>query len=348
MIELSGDFNCLVLAKISMGEQSASFLLISEYQLFALYKYLILHIMKRDIMRFIFAAVFLCGASLYPAGLSAQDDLMNILEKNVPQKTGYTVTSFFSTRIMDGHSVELMPAGQLDLRISHRFGILNQGLYNLFGIDQINNVRFGLEYGFLDGLMAGVGRSLYEKTYDAYVKIAILRQSTGEASMPVSFTAVTSVAIRSFDYGANVPFATRTSYVAQVLAARRINPQLSLQISPSFVHHNLLPTVVNSHNLFAIGAGGKLSLTKRLSFNAEYYYRINPESYENQNTYNPLTLGLDIYTGGHVFQLMLTNSIGTIEKAFIGETTERWKNGGIHFGFNISRVFTLKKTEGME
>lgn len=299
-------------------------------------------------MRLIFTAVFLCGAALFPAGLSAQEDLMNILEKNVPDKSGYAVTSFFSTRILDGHSVELMPAGQLDLRISHRFGMLNQGLYNLFGIDQINNVRFGLEYGFLDRFMAGIGRSMYEKTFDAFAKINLLRQSTGPEPMPLTLSAVASAAIRSQDYGVQVPFASRTSYVAQVLAARRFNQKLSLQISPSFVHHNLLPTAVNSHNLFAIGAGGKLSLTKRISFNAEYYYKLNTKSYENQETYDPLTLGFDIYTGGHVFQLMLTNSIATLEKAFIGETTERWTNGGIHFGFNISRVFTLKKPSGIQ
>jgi hypothetical protein len=304
--------------------------------------------MKINVRRLIFSAAFLCAVSLYPAGIIAQDDLMNILEKNVPQKTDYSVATFFSTRIMDGHSVELMPPWQLDLRISHRFGMLNQGVYNLFGIDQINNVRFGLEYGFSDWLMAGFGRSLYDKTYDVFAKFNILRQTTGAESRPVSLTGVISFAMRTLDYKVHVPTASRQAYVAQLLAARRINRQLSLQVTPSFVHHNLLPTVVSSHNLFAIGAGGKLNMTKRISFNAEYYYVANLSDYENQKTYNPLTLGFDIYTGGHVFQLMLTNSIGTIEKAFIGETTESWRNGGIHFGFNISRVFTLKKTSGME
>jgi hypothetical protein len=194
--------------------------------------------------------------------------------------------------------------------------------------------------------MAGIGRSLYDKTYDAFAKFTILRQSSGAASIPLSLSAVTSVAIRSLDYGVNVPFATRSAYVAQVLAARRINQKLSLQVTPSFVHYNLLPTETDANNLFAIGAGGKLSLTKRISFNAEYYYQVNPASYQNQKTYNPLTLGFDIYTGGHVFQLMLTNSTGMIEKAFISETTERWIKGGIHFGFNISRVFTLRKPSG--
>lgn len=302
--------------------------------------------MKREIRTFILTAVILCGGSLFNASLFAQDDLMNILEKNVPEKAAYPVNTFFSTRILDGHSVELMPAGQLDVRISHRFGTLNQGAYNFFGIDQIYNVRFGLEYGFLDRFMAGIGRSLYDKTYDAFAKFTILRQTKGDASQPLSLSAFTSFAVRSLDYGVQVPFSTRTAFVAQVLAARRLNPKLSLQITPTFVHHNLLATEVSSHNLVAIGAGGKINLTKRISFNAEYFYQVNPAAYQNQKTYNPLTLGFDIYTGGHVFQLMLTNSVGMIEKGFIAETTDRWNKGGIHFGFNISRVFTLKKHSG--
>ncbi|HLP71327.1 MAG TPA: DUF5777 family beta-barrel protein [Bacteroidales bacterium] len=304
--------------------------------------------MKKDSKHFIPVTVILCRLLLFPSALTAQEDLMNILEKNVPDKSGYTVNTFFSTRILNGHSVELMPAGQLDVRISHRFGTLNQGAYNFFGIDQIYNVRFGLEYGFHDRLMAGVGRSLYDKTYDAFAKFAILRQSAGAASAPLTLSAVASVAIRSLDYIVKVPFSTRTAYSAQILAARRFNPKLSLQVTPSFVHYNLLPAAVDSYNLFAIGAGGKFNLAKRISFNAEYYYLINPEAYQNQTTYNPLTLGFDIYTGGHVFQLMLTNSTGMIEKAFMGETIERWTKGGIHFGFNISRVFTLKKPSGIE
>ncbi|MGE5458402.1 MAG: DUF5777 family beta-barrel protein [Methanococcaceae archaeon] len=304
--------------------------------------------MKRVIRNFILTTVILCGGSLFNANLFAQDDLMSILEKSIPEKAGYPVNTFFSTRILDGHSVELMPAGQLDVRISHRFGTLNQGSYNFFGIDQIYNVRFGLEYGFLDRLMAGIGRSLYDKTYDAFAKFTLLRQSEGEASQPLSLSAFTSFAVRSMDYGVNVPFSTRTAYVAQVLAARRLNQKLSLQVTPTFVHHNLLSTEISSRNLFALGAGGKFNLTKRVSFNAEYYYQLNPSDYQNQKTYNPLTLGFDFYTGGHVFQLMLTNSIGIIEKGFIGETTDRWNKGGIHFGFNISRVFTLKKNSGAE
>jgi hypothetical protein len=303
--------------------------------------------MKQNVKRFIFSGILICVA-LFPAvSLFAQDDLMNILEKNVPEKSDYPVNTFFSTRILDGHSVEQMPAGQLDVRISHRFGTLNQGLYNFFGIDQIYNVRFGLEYGFSDRFMAGIGRSLYDKTFDAFAKFTILRQSEGSAAKPFTLSAFASAAIRSLDYGVKVPFATRASYVAQILAARKVNQMLSLQITPTFIHRNLLTTSVNSHNLFAIGAGGKVSLTKRISFNAEYYYQVNAAYYANQKTYNPLTLGFDFYTGGHVFQLMLTNSIGIIEKSFIGETTDRWRKGGIHFGFNISRVFTLKKHSGI-
>jgi hypothetical protein len=105
----------------------------------------------------------------------------------------------------------------------------------------------------------------------------------------------------------------------------------------------MVSTEPDPNDLFSIGAGGRIKITKRISFNAEYYYLFNPMTYMGQPVYNPLTIGVDIETGGHVFQLMLTNSVAMIEKGFIGETTGQWKEGDIHLGFNISRVFTLKK-----
>jgi len=131
--------------------------------------------------------------------------------------------------------------------------------------------------------------------------------------------------------------------VTQLLIARKVNQLLSLQLTPSYVHRNLVATELDPNDLFAIGAGGRIKLAKRISFNAEYYYLINPKSYLSQKVYDPLSLGFDIETGGHVFQLIFTNSLAMIEKGFIGETTGNWGKGDIHFGFNISRVFTLRK-----
>jgi Membrane bound beta barrel domain (DUF5777) len=283
--------------------------------------------------------------SMIPFSIFAQDDLMDLLNKNAPAEINLTTATFKSTRIMNGHSIERMHPGQLDFRISHRFGRLNSGAYELWGLDQAN-IHFSLEYGILKWLMIGVGRGTYEKTYDGFAKFTILRQSTGAKEMPVSLSAFSSVAINSLkwtDPERTNYFSSRLSYVAQVLVARKFSPSLSFQLTPSYVHRNMVSTELDPNDLFAIGAGGRMKLSKRVSFNAEYYLLANPKEYMSQQIYNPLSVGFDIETGGHVFQIIFTNSVAMIEKGFIGETTGSWGKGDIHLGFNISRVFNLKK-----
>jgi hypothetical protein len=278
-------------------------------------------------------------------GLFAQDDLMDLLDKNAEPETNYATATFKSTRVMNGHSIEHMPPGQLDVRISHRFGTINSGIYEYFGLDQ-SNVHFGLDYGIFKWLMIGVGRGTYEKTYDGFAKFTILRQSSGAKVMPVSVSWFSSFAITSLrwaDTSRTNYFSSRLSYVHQVLIARKISPSFSIQLAPTLVHRNLVATEFDPNDVYSIGAGGRMKLTKRISLNAEYYYMINPKSYMSKKVYNPLSVGFDIETGGHVFQFIFTNSVAMIEKGFIGETTGRWLKGDIHFGFNISRVFTFKK-----
>ena len=285
--------------------------------------------------------------SLIASGIFAQDDLMNILNQNTPAETNYTTATFKSTRIMNGHSIERMPAGQLDVRISHRFGTLNSGAYNFFGLDQ-SNIHLSLEYGITNWLMIGVGRSEFEKTFDGFAKFSILRQSTGAKEMPVSVSVLTSVALKTLKFPDQTRtnyFTSRLAYVGQVLVARKINEIFSVQLTPSYVHRNLVATELDPNDIWALGAGARLKITKRISLNGEYYYIANPKTYLSQQIYNPLSVGFDIETGGHVFQLFFTNSLGMTEKQFIGGTTGQWKKGDIHFGFNISRVFTLKKNK---
>jgi hypothetical protein len=290
-----------------------------------------------------FAVIFFL--LLISSSLFSQDDLLNLLNKNEEPQINFASATFKSTRIMNGHSVERMPSGQLDVRISHRFGRVNLGAYEFFGLDQ-SSVHFGLEYGIFNWLMLGVGRGTYEKTYDGFAKFTILRQSTGARVMPVSVSVLSSVAATSVkwsDPSRKNYFSSRLSYVSQVLIARKINQSFSVQLTPSFVHRNLVATELDPNDLWSVGAGGRMKLTKRISLNAEYYYLMNPRTYLSQKVYNPLSVGFDIETGGHVFQLIFTNSLAMIEKGFIGETTGSWLKGDIHFGFNISRVFTLKK-----
>ena len=282
--------------------------------------------------------------SLIPLIMFGQEDLMDLLNKDSKPEISYATATFKSTRIMNGHSIERMPPGQLDFRISHRFGRINSGAYEFFGLDQAN-IHFGLEYGIMKWLMVGIGRGTYEKTFDGFAKFTLLRQSTGERLMPVSVSLFSSAALKSVKWADPLRtnyFSSRLAYVGQILIARKINQGFSLQLTPSYVHRNLVATEIDPNDLFAIGAGGRMKLTKRISLNAEYYYLANPKNYMSLQVYDPLSVGFDIETGGHVFQLIFTNSVAMIEKGFIGETTGSWLKGDIHFGFNISRVFTLK------
>jgi len=227
--------------------------------------------------------------------------------------------------------------GSLEFLIAHRFGRLNSGAYELFGLDNAN-VRFGIDYGFTDRLTAGFGRNSFEKTFDAFVKFALLRQQTGTQSIPVSITLFGSGAVNSLrpiDPDVEVAFSERISYTYQALIGRKMSSKLSLQLMPTVVHFNIVPEG-QQNDLLALGLGGRYLLTKRLSVNAEYYYRFGEQDLE---TYDALAIGIDLETGGHVFQLQFTNSRSMNEKGFIRETTGNFFDGDIHFGFNITRTF---------
>ena len=279
----------------------------------------------------------------------AQDttNLMSELEKEAEQnQTNFTTATFKSTRIINGHSVETLPAHVLDLRISHRFGTLNGGIYNFFGLDNAT-MRLGFDYGITNNVMIGVGHSTFQKTYDAFLKAKVLRQSTGQVAMPVTVTLLAAVAINSLrpadfyakpDSGVAVK---RASFVLQALIARKFSEEFSLQLMPTYIHADNISFVHSKHDVLAIGIGGRHKISKRMSVNAEYYYQLPGNKAED--SHNVLSFGIDIGTGGHVFQLHFTNSIGLTEKNFITENTGRWDKGDILFGFNISRVFQLKK-----
>ena len=284
---------------------------------------------------------------LFSFNLKAQDldDLLNDATKN---NTEVTTATFKSTRIILGHSIERMQKGQLDFRISHHFGKLNSGSYNLWGLDGPAAIHLSLEYGIADWVMVGAGRGNYEKTYDGFVKFSLLRQSKGEKNMPVSVSLLSTVAYNSLNkpqLGFHIYEWDRFSYVGQVLIARKFNERLSVEINPTLVHRNLVDTELDPNDVFSIGTGLRFKLLKRVSFNAEYYFVYKPlPDYQSMKIHDPLSLGFDIETGGHVFQLFISNSDPMIEKGFITETTGNWADGGIHFGFNISRVFSLKRT----
>ena len=290
-------------------------------------------------------SVFVLGMIAFQAIPAEGQDLDALLEKETKPQVTYATATFKSTRIINGHSVERMKKNQLEFRVSHRFGEINSGSYNFWGIDQ-GTIHLSLEYGLTDWLELGIGRSTYEKTADAFAKVSILRQSSGEKNMPIQLSSVTSTEVITLNTNPAMQknFSSRMSFVQQILIARKLNESLSLQLTPTYIHRNLVPTELDKNDLFALGAGGRYKLTKRMALNVEYYYvyRANASSLPVKY-YNPLSVGIDIETGGHVFQIMLTNSQAMREGGFIGKTTGGWGDGGIHLGFNISRVFSFTK-----
>jgi hypothetical protein len=271
---------------------------------------------------------------------SSDEDLLSLIGGEEEQS--YTTATFKTTRIINMQSVENAAAGVMDFRISHRFGFINTGAYDLFGLDQAL-MRIGLEYGVTNRLMVGVGRSNVNKAYDSFLKYKILRQGTGKHNIPVSISYFASAVCNTVhwtDPTRDNYFSSRMQYTHQLLIARKFNNDLSLQLTPTLVHKNLVPTLKDKNDILALGFGGRYKLTQRFSVNGEYIY-VLPNQISTEY-YNSLSLGVDIETGGHVFQLHLTNSTSMLEPGFITESVGQWKNGGIHFGFNVSRVFTVK------
>lgn len=281
---------------------------------------------------------------------SDSDDLMAMLdeEDKGKAKKEYTTATFKTTRLINGHSIENTAKGVLDFKVLHRFGELKTGFSGFFGLEGANT-RIGFDYGITDWLMVGIGRSTYQSEYDGFTKIKLLRQQEGKG-MPISLSYMGAMSIQSMPApslpaGQEYHFSNRMYYVNQLLIARKFNQWFSLQLMPTHVHYNLVSTTAEPNDMFVMGIGGRIKLSNRISFNAEYYYRLEGNQLGNTNEkyYNSLSLGFDIETGGHVFQLMFTNSPAMTERAFIGQTNANWGDGNIRFGFNISRVFTIVK-----
>ena len=282
--------------------------------------------------------------------IQAQDiDLNQMLEeeqkKEAKDKINYTIATFKTTRLINGQSIETTQQGVMDLKISHRFGTVNGGAYEFFGLDNAS-MRFGFDFGLSPKLMIGVGRSTYQKQFDGFIKYKLLRQSTGKRNMPISLALMTSAMVTTLKWTDPTRpnyFSSRLQYAHQIIIARKFSESTSIQLMPTLVHYNLVTNANDPNDIIAIGIGGRQKITPRISINAEYYYQL--PAYKLPNTTNSLSFGVDIETGGHVFQLHFTNSRGMTERTFISETAGKWEKGDILFGFNISRVFTIKKVK---
>ena len=269
----------------------------------------------------------------------AQNDLLSLLGSAEPM---YITSTFKGKKIVNGQSVELTSKGVLQFQIQHRFGTLNSGFYNLFGLDN-SQIRLGFDYGIKDWMSVGVGRSSALKTIDASTKIRLKRQSNIDKNFPFTIATNSAVFIKQYRWiemeEESFVFSNQLSYAHQLLIARKINRDLSVQISPTFVHYNSVK-YGKKNDRISLGFGARQKLNSRISVNAEYFMQTKAKL--NNDV---LSFGFDIETGGHVFQLHLSNSPAMIEPAFIHQTIGNWRDADIYFGFNISRVFTIKENK---
>ncbi len=277
-------------------------------------------------------------ALIFSLTLAAQDDLLSMLEDEQGDQKTLTEATFKGTRLINGHSIETRKKGVMDFIIAHRFGTIDGGGYELFGLDNAT-IRIGLEYALNDRLYLGLGRSSFEKTYDSFIKYRIVRQSTGKGSIPFSATWLSSIALKTLkDPEYDLSLANRLANTHSLLLARKLNSSISLQLVPTWVHRNLIRVEDINNDIFALGMGGRVKFSQRLALCVEYYHQFQQL---NENTRNSLAIGIDLETGGHVFQLQFTNATSMVPKGFISETTNNFFDGEIHFGFNISRTFQV-------
>jgi hypothetical protein len=277
---------------------------------------------------------------LTSASLKAQDSTM---QNNEPE-TKYITRTFFGTRVLNGHSVETTGKGILELKIQHRMGRLDQGFNELFGLDQAS-FAFGFEYGITDWLMAGLGRSTVGKQYDGFVKAKLLRQCTGKKNIPLTVVALAGMSINGTPWSnpdRKNYFSSRLSYTYQLIIGRKFGSRFGLQISPTWIHRNLVTASDDHNDVFALGVAGRVRFSNRIAFSAEYYYTFPNQiasQYNGADVTNNLSAGIEIFTGKHVFNVFLTNGIGMSENQFITQNTEDWLKKGIHIGFNMTRLF---------
>jgi hypothetical protein len=316
-------------------------------------------------MRYSLSLLLLCSLAISaptfaqrqtkPDTTESGEDLLKMLEDedvgtvNTPHPRAYTTATFKATRIINGHSVENVAKGVLDFRISHRFGAVNEGAKNFFGLDNAVT-KLAFDYGVTNWLAIGIGRGTLEKEFDAYIKAKLYRQ-TEDGRHPFTLSYVAATSIQGLEAPQLAPgqeyyFSNRLHYIHQLLIARKFGSKFSLQLTPTYIHYNLVRTSSEPNNTLALGLGGRLKLSNRIALTGEYYYRL--PDYQLAGYHNSLSIGLDIETGGHVFQLFFTNSRGITERTFIGQTTDDWGDGALHFGFNISRVFTIVRPKGFE
>ncbi len=310
--------------------------------------------------------IIVCLAGLLSLNTYAQDDLLDLVKedpKNEPAKKVYA--TFKTTKIVNAQNIETVKKRNLDFRVTHRFGniynsssnnALNEAAHSAFGLDNSTDIRTSFDYGITDELTIGIGRSKYREMNDATIKWRFLTQRENN-SIPLSvcfygnigYTSMTTDNLYAGTIRPKTNEAHRIQYASQLLIARKFNSWFSLQIMPTYIHRNFIKQQLNTNNgkedqngLLSLGIGGRLKMSKRMALVVDYFYNFSEYQANNPNAYyNPLGIGLEIETGGHVFHVNYTNGAAILESSLLTSTQDTWTKGQIKLGFNISRWFAL-------
>jgi hypothetical protein len=295
--------------------------------------------------------------------VSAQENMENYLpiETTIEKDTVPVYATFKGTRIINARSNETVHKGELDFIISHRFGDAGGqygGFQTFYGTDNASDVKIAFDYGLTDRLAIGISRAkgatAIRQLLETSVKYKLIEQ-TERNRRPFGVTLFGNAVVSAM--GSNIKttvpdhfdtFSDRWSFVAQTILTRKFNSKFSLALLPTYTHYNRVG-YGDSNDVFAIGIGGRYKVSKRMALIADYFYTFdsnNRKEYFERNGlpfYNPLAVGLEIETGGHVFQFTFMNSTALLENQFIPYTTTTWEKGQFRWGFSISRPFSLTK-----
>ncbi|WP_284459610.1 DUF5777 family beta-barrel protein [Chryseobacterium sp.] len=272
--------------------------------------------------------------SVFSSGFAfAQEDLLKDID-TIKTDTEFSQPAFKALQIVTGQSTKLAAKKEWYIIVAHRFGDVSTGFKNFFGLDNAST-KLGVIYGISDAISVSLSRETNMKTFEGAVKYRLIRQND---DFPVDIVGYNVMGVNTDLSKDNYPFLTfndRLSYLTQALISRRFNDKLSLQLTPSYVHKNLYEPKNEDKNQFLAGLGGRYKISKRVSVNAEYFVNFDNHSFYK----NPLSLGVDIETGGHVFQLLFSNSQINSDIGYLTNASGEWGKGHIFFGFNLYRVF---------
>ncbi|MFZ4930445.1 DUF5777 family beta-barrel protein [Chryseobacterium sp. Mn2064] len=272
--------------------------------------------------------------SIFSSGLAfAQEDLLKDID-TVKTTTEISQPAFKALQIATGQSTKLAAKKEWYIVVAHRFGDVSAGFKDFFGLDHAST-KLGVIYGLTDAVSVSLSRETNMKTFEGGVKYRLLRQNENFPVDIVGYNVMGANTELSKDAYPYLTFSDRLSYLTQALISRRFNDKLSLQLTPSYVHKNLYDPNIENKNQFLAGLGGRYKISKRISVNAEYFVNFDNHSFYK----NPLSLGLDLETGGHIFQLLFTNSQINSDIGYLTNATGNWGKGHIFFGFNLYRVF---------